>query len=118
MSGPQDRELDGQVVDRGGLSREVGREAQQKGALAGHEREAVGAGAIHGVLGQLDRVHVRDGHATPTCTSRKRAGAQPWETRITWPGSPLPQPSSEIGRHSEAEQTASQPRQNSGVMPA
>ena len=49
---------------------------------------------------------------------RKRAGAVPWDTRITWPGSPLPQSSSEISRHSAGEQTASQLPQNSGVTPA
>ena len=54
----------------------------------------------------------------PPRTSRKRAGALPWETRITWPGSPFPQSSSEIRRHSEGEQTASQLPQNSGVTPA
>ena len=57
-------------------------------------------------------------HAMPTSTSRKRAGAQPCETRMSCPGSPLPQSSSEISRHSEGEQTASQPPQNRGVTPA
>ena len=38
-------------------------------------------------------------HATPTCTSRKRAGAAPWETAMTWPGSPLPQLVSPHSRH-------------------
>ncbi len=66
-----------------------------------------------GALRDLERVH-----ATPTCTSRKRAGAVPWDTRITWPGSPFPQSSSEISCQSSAEQTASQLPQNSGVTPA
>ena len=42
------------------------------------------------------------GHATPTWTSRKRAGAAPWETSMTWPGSPLPQFSAPHSRHSGA----------------
>ncbi len=66
-----------------------------------------------GALGHLLR-----GHATPTSTSRKRAGALPCDTRITWPGSPFPQSSSEISSHSEGEHTASQLAQNSGVVPA
>jgi len=42
------------------------------------------------------------------------------ETSLTelWPGSPFPQSSSEISRHSAGEQTASQLPQNSGVTPA
>ena len=57
-------------------------------------------------------------HATPTWTSRKRAGAVPCETRMTWPGSPLPQLPTPHSRHSAAEQTASRPLQNVGVTPA
>ena len=57
-------------------------------------------------------------HATPISTPRKRAGAEPCETRATWPGSPLPQLTTEASRHSEAEQTASIEPQNCGVTPA
>ncbi len=57
-------------------------------------------------------------HATPTSTSRKRAGAAPWDTRIDWPGSPLPQLHRPTSRHSGAEQTASRLPQKRGVMPA
>ena len=48
-------------------------------------------------LGDLERASAR--HATPTSTSRKRAGAAPCETRMTWPGSPLPQLRSPRSRH-------------------
>ena len=51
-------------------------------------------------------------------TSRKRAGAAPCETRMTWPGSPLPQFGRPHSRHSGAEQTASSEPQNRGVIPA
>ena len=58
------------------------------------------------------------GHAGPASTSRKRAGAAPWETWATCPGSPLPQFITPCSRHAGAEQTASRPAQNCGVVPA
>ena len=57
-------------------------------------------------------------HATPTWTSRKRAGAAPCETCMTWPGSPLPQFVSPQARHSAGPQTASSEPQNRGPIPA
>ena len=68
-------------------------EAQHQRALTGHERERARPGVPGGALRDLKGVH-----ATPTSTSRKRAGAVPWDTRITWPGSPFPQSSREISR--------------------
>ena len=89
-------------------------------------RRSAASASARASPGQAPRPRVSGGalrdlegvHATPTCTSRKRAGAVPWDTRITWPGSPLPQSSREIMRHSAGEQTASQLPQNSGVTPA
>ncbi len=68
---------------------------------------------VPGGLGDCQRAQ-----AAPTATSRKRAGADPCETFIVCPGSPFPQSSTAFSRHSEAEQTASQDLQNSGVVPA
>ena len=64
------------------------------------------------------RLGGRDRHATPTSTSRKRAGAAPWETRMSWPGSPLPQLSRPCRFQACLEQMASRPPQNCGVTPA
>ena len=106
------RQLHGHIVDRRGLRRAVGREAQHDAALAHHPGETVAVEAASRQLSDLQRAH-----ATPTSTLRKRAGAEPCDTCIIWPGSPLPQSSSEVRRHSGAEQTASQLPQNSGVTP-
>ena len=64
------------------------------------------------------RAGPRRRHATPTSTSRKRAGAAPCETRMSWPGSPLPQLPTPRSSHAGAEQTASRPPQKRGVTPA
>ena len=110
-----DRELQFEVVHRGGLGGARGREAQHQRSLAngGGEGVRIRAGGFERARRQLRR-----GHATPTCTSRKRAGAAPCETRMTCPGSPLPQSMKETSSHSDGEQTASQPAQNAGVVPA
>ena len=80
----------------------------------GDLRVAVGIGQR--ALGELER---RLGHqATPTSTSRNRAGAVPCDTRMSWPGSPLPQLSSPWTRHEDSEPTASSDPQNCGVIPA
>ena len=108
-------DLDARVVDRGRLRRRRAREARHQRALA-HDRDLrVGARERKRALGDRDRIGA---HATPTSTSRKRAGAAPCETRITWPGSPLPQLPRPRSRHSDAEQTASRPPQKRGVIPA
>ncbi len=57
-------------------------------------------------------------HATPTWTPRKRAGAAPWDTCMTWPGSPLPQFISPQSAQAPEEQTASSEPQKRGVTPA
>ena len=105
-------ELDGQVVDLRRLGRAVRGEAEQQRVLARDECERIGSRLAQSALGELECAH-----ATPTSTSRKRAGAQPCETRISWPGSPFPQSSNETSRHSEGEQTASQLPQKRGVTP-
>ena len=109
----RNRHLHSHVVDSGRLGRPARGEAQHQRALVRHQGKRSRPRVSGGALRDLEGVH-----ATPTCTSRKRAGAVPWDTRITWPGSPLPQSSREIMRHSAGEQTASQLPQNSGVTPA
>ena len=70
-------------------------------------------------LGEREQELGGGGHATPTCTSRKRAGAAPCETCATWPGSPLPQFSSAPEPpFALAEHTASSAPQKRGVTPA
>src|SRR5260221_158720 len=59
----------------------------------------------------------RGAYAASTRTLRKRQGAAPWPTCMDWPGSPLPQLTTPQRRHSLGPATASQERQNSGVMP-
>ena len=117
-----DEDLHRRVLDGGRLRRRGPRKARHERALAddrhlhlprSRERER----ALGGLQGRLAR-RVRRAHATPTCTSRKRAGAVPCETRMTCPGSPLPQLPRPHSRHSEREQTASRPFQKRGVTPA
>ena len=117
-----DEDLDLGVVDGGRLRRRRAREARRQRALA-HDADLHGAraGQPERALGELGRGLRRrraSRHATPTWTSRKRAGAVPCETRMTWPGSPLPQLPTPHSRHSGAEQTASRRPQNVGVTPA
>ena len=116
-----DEDLDCGVVDLRRLGRRRAREARHERALA-HDRDlqlGAGAGQRERALGDLQwRAGCGRAHATPTCTSRKRAGAVPCETRMTWPGSPLPQLPTPHSRHAGAEQTASSPPQNVGVTPA
>ena len=111
-----DRDLHPGVVHRGGLGGLRAREPQHQRPLA------LGVGQRLGARGHRRQRPLRQlgggAHATPISTPRKRAGAEPWETRATWPGSPLPQLTTEASRHSEAEQTASIEPQNSGVTPA
>ena len=113
VSAQRNRQLHSHVVDAGRLGRPARGEAQHQRALVRHQCKRSRPRVSGGALRDLEGVH-----ATPTCTSRKRAGAVPWDTRITWPGSPLPQSSREIMCHSAGEQTASQLPQNSGVTPA
>ena len=113
VSAQRNRQLHSHVIDPGRLGRPARGEAQHQRALVRHQCERSRPRVSGGALRDLEGVH-----ATPTCTSRKRAGAVPWDTRITWPGSPLPQSSREIMCHSGGEQTASQLPQNSGVTPA
>jgi len=113
------RELKRQIVDPGRLRRPRAREAE-------HERALGGGGGLcavalaYGCECAPRKLGAGLGHryATPTATSRNRAGAVPCETRIICPGSPLPQLTTPHSRHSGAEQTASSPAQNSGVTPA
>jgi hypothetical protein len=74
----RDRQLHGHVVDGRRLRRAVVGESQRQRALAGDVGQGVAAHGGDGPLGQRERVH-----ATPTWTSRKRAGAHPCDTRIT-----------------------------------
>jgi hypothetical protein len=61
---------------------------------------------------------LREDHAAPlTWTFRNLAGAAPWPTCMTWPGSPFPQFGSPQSRHSSGPQMATHERQNSGVIP-
>ncbi len=72
-------------------------------------------------VGERQEVVARRGtdhEAAVTDTLRKRQGAAPWPTWMTWPGCPLPQLTTPHGLHSEGPATASQDRQNSGVRPA
>ncbi len=112
MPASLDGELDRQVVHLGRLRGAVGGKAQQQRPFSRDECQRVRPRRAQRALGELECAH-----ATPTSTSRKRAGAQPCETRISCPGSPLPQSSSEISRHSDGEQTASQLAQKRGVTP-
>ena len=105
--------LNRQVVHRRALGGPARGEAHRQGTLVPHPRDGVGSRRAGGALRDPERCQ-----ATPTSTSRKRAGAEPCETLMIWPGSPLPQSSSEIRRHSPGEQTASQPAQKRGVIPA
>ena len=94
----QAEDLDGRVVHARRLRRRGAREARRQRALVddGDLRVAVGVGQrafreLERLLGPLRRRRPR--------TSRKRAGAVPCDTRMTWPGSPLPQLSSPCTRH-------------------
>ena len=81
-----DCDLHREIVDGRGLCRAAARIAQHQRAFRGNggERPALTrAGGGQRPLGQLET-----GHATPTCTSRKRAGAAPCDTCIDCPGSP------------------------------
>ena len=116
----QAQDLDACVVDGRRLRRRRAREARHQRALAhdGHlESARPPAGERESALGDLERALGRR-HATPTSTSRKRAGAAPCDTRMSWPGSPLPQLPTPRSSHAGAEQTASRPPQKRGVTPA
>ena len=71
----------------------------------------------HGALGDREPVGSAHRAPTPTWTSRKRAPLQPCPTCMPWPGWPLPQFVMPTSIHVLASATASQERQNSGVMP-
>ena len=113
----QHHDLHAQVVDRGGLGGARAGVAQHQRALAGHEGERAVARRrrLERALGELEAAR----HATPTCTSRKRAGRGAVRDVHRLPGLALaavehaPEPP---GRR--AEQTASRLAQNSGVTPA
>ena len=77
------RHLDRHVVDRGGLCRPVGGEAQQQRALAGDRGERVAGRAA---AASARSASSSGAQATPTSTSRKRAGAAPCETCIDLAG--------------------------------
>src|SRR4029079_724649 len=111
---PEDR--DGRVVDPRRLRRARPGEARQERALARDRGLRLARRVSERALGQL---HRRLAHyATPTWTSRNRAGAAPCETDMTWPGSPLPQFVSPHARHSSGPQTASSEPQKRGPIPA
>src|SRR5206468_11990401 len=107
--------LDVRVVDRRRLGRHRPGEAGRKRPLPGHVDLGGPLAEAERPLGQVE---LGQRWATPTWTSRKRAGAAPWETWATCPGSPLPQFKRPHSRHSELEQTPSSEPQNSGVNPA
>ena len=92
------------------------REAREERPLVDGDRERIAAGRPDGSLPEVEQLLAR--HATPTSTSRKRAGAAPWETVISWPGSPLPQFDNPCSSQAGAEATASSEPQKRGVVPA
>src|SRR4029453_3952959 len=106
---------DREVVDLGGLGRARDGEAREQRALAHDGGLRLALGEAQRPLGELQRVEF--GQATPTWTSRKRAGAAPWETTMTCPGSPLPQLVRPHSRHSSGPQTASRLPQKRGGPP-
>jgi hypothetical protein len=108
------------VVDRGGLGGARAGEAREQRPLADDGRLRVAAAEVaERALGQVEDALGGEGrHATPTWTSRKRAGAAPCETAMTWPGSPLPQFVRPQARQAPGPATASSEPQKRGVMPA